>query len=165
MIYSWHTLPMSSQTNDLILVAIDPGASGGIVWKHEGLHAVRMPPTDFDVVNLLAGIACKSELVELYVEEPPLFTGKNIPGSSVGKMMFNFGLIYGAAVALGWKVHRVRPHAWQKAHPVGKKADHGAGWKRHLKARASELYPDHAVTLCTSDAFLIYDAAIRQAIN
>jgi hypothetical protein len=156
---------MSPQTNDLIIVAIDPGASGGIVWKHEGLHAEKMPPTDFDVVNLLVSISCKSALVELYVEEPPLFTGKNIPGSSVGKMMFNFGLIYGAAIALGWKVHRVRPQAWQKAHPVGKKADHGSSWKRHLKARASELYPDQSITLCTSDAFLIYDAAIRKAIN
>ena len=156
---------MPPETNELIIVAIDPGASGGIVWEHQGLHAVRMPPTDFDVVNLLAGIACKSALVELYVEEPPLFTGKNIPGSSVGKMMFNFGLIYGAAIALGWKVHRVRPQAWQKAHPLGKKADHGSAWKRHLKARASELYPNHPITLCTSDAFLIYDAAIRQAIN
>ena len=165
MIYQWHTLPMSSNTNDLIVVGIDPGASGGIVWNHQGLHAVKMPPTDFDVVNLLVSISCKSALVELYVEEPPLFTGKNIPGSSVGKMMFNFGLIYGAAVALGWKVHRVRPQAWQKAHPLGKKADHGSGWKRHLKARASELYPYQPVTLSTSDAFLIYDAAIRNAIN
>lgn len=166
MIYQWHTLPMSSNTNDLIVVGIDPGASGGVVWNHQGLHAVKMPPTDFDVVNLLVSISCKSALVELYVEEPPLFTGKNIPGSSVGKMMFNFGLIYGAAIALGWKVHRVRPQAWQKAHPVGTKGDRSTSqWKNVLKQRASELYPDQAVTLATGDAFLIYDAAIRGAIN
>lgn len=152
--------------NPLIVVAVDPGQSGGIVWRHEGLHAVRMPPTDFDVVGVLVSIACKSALVEIYLEEPPLYAGKNIPGSSVGKMMFNFGIIYGAAIALGWKVHRVRPQTWQKAHPVGTKGNQTTTqWKNKLKARASELFPDLPVTLATADALLIYDAAVRQAIN
>jgi hypothetical protein len=154
-------------TNEFIRVAVDPGANGGVVWNELGkVHAVRMPPTDFDVVNLLVRIGCKSALVELYVEEPPLFAGKNIPGSSVGKMMFNFGIIYGAAIALGWKVHRVRPQAWQRCHPVGTKGKRSTTeWKNVLKARAAELYPDHNVTLATADSLLIYDAAARGAIN
>jgi hypothetical protein len=154
-------------TNEFIRVAVDPGANGGVVWNEAGkIHAVRMPPTDFDVVDLLVRIGCKSALVELYVEEPPLFTGAKIPGSAVGKMMFNFGIIYGAAIALGWKVHRVRPQAWQKAHPVGTKGERSTTqWKNVLKARAAELYPDHSVTLATSDALLIYNAAARGAIN
>jgi len=154
-------------TNELIVVAVDPGQSGGIVWNELGkVHAVKMPPTDFDVVNLLALLACKSALVEIFLEEPPLYAGRNIPGSSVGKMMFNFGLIYGAAIALGWKVHRVRPQAWQKTHPVGTKGDlTTTEWKNKLKARASELFPDHAVTLATADALLIFNSAIRGVIN
>jgi hypothetical protein len=154
-------------TNELIRVACDPGKNGGIVWNEGGkVHALRMPPTDFDVVDLLVKLACKSALVEIYVEEPPLFTGAKIPGSSVGKMMFNFGIIYGAAIALGWKVHRVRPQAWQKAHPVGKKGERSTTeFKNALKARAAELYPDHSVTLATADALLIYNAAARGAIN
>ena len=151
---------------ELIVVAVDPGLSGGVVWNEAGkVHAVKMPPTDFDVIELLRSISVKSPLIELYVEDPPLFTGRNIPGSSVGKMHFNFGIIYGAGVAFKWKVHRVRPQAWQKTHPVGNKADHGAGWKRHLRARAAELFPDHAVTLATADALLIYNSAVRGAIN
>jgi hypothetical protein len=154
-------------TNEFIRVAVDPGVNGGVVWNEKGkVHAVRMPPTDFDVVNLLVRIGCKSALVELYVEEPPLFAGKNIPGSAVGKMMFNFGIIYGAAIALGWKVHRVRPQAWQRCHPVGTKGERSTTeWKNVLKARAAELFPDHNVTLATADALLIYNAATRGAIN
>jgi hypothetical protein len=159
----------TSTSNELIRVAVDPGANGGVVWNEGGkVHAVKMPPTDFDVVDLLVKVACKSALVEIYVEEPPLFTGAKIPGSAVGKMMFNFGIVYGAAIALGWKVHRVRPQAWQKAHPVGTKAGANlttTAWKNKLKARAAELYPDHSVTLATADALLIYNAAARGAIN
>ena len=162
-----------STSNELIRVAVDPGANGGVVWNEGGkVHAVKMPPTDFDVVDLLVKVACKSALVEIYVEEPPLFTGAKIPGSAVGKMMFNFGIVYGAAIALGWKVHRVRPQAWQKAHPVGNKGElTTTAWKNKLKARAAELYPDHSlypghsVTLATADALLIYNAAARGAIN
>ena len=86
-------------TAELIVVAIDPGLSGGIVWNEAGkVHAVKMPPTDFDVIELLRSISVKSPLIELYVEDPPLFTGRNIPGSSVGKMHFNFGIIYGLSL-------------------------------------------------------------------
>ena len=153
--------------NDILTIAIDPGVNGGIAWHFNGkTTALRMPPTDFDTCTLLANVAKGSDIVELYIELPPLFVGKNIPGSAVGKMMLNYGICYGAAVALGFKIHPVRPPIWQKAHPVGTKGDRSTSqWKNVLKQRASELYPDQAVTLATGDAFLIYDAAIRGAIN
>lgn len=153
--------------NDILTIAIDPGVNGGVVWKHKGqTTAMRMPPTDFDTCALLADLSKRSGIVILYIELPPLFAGRNIPGSAIGKLMLNYGVCYGAAVALGFKIHPVRPPVWQKAHPVGTKGDlTTTAWKNKLKARASELFPDLPVTLSTADALLILDAGLRGAIN
>lgn len=153
--------------NDILTIAIDPGVNGGVCWNFNGkTTAMRMPPTDFDTCTLLANLSKSSDIVILYIELPPLFAGRNIPGSAIGKLMLNYGVCYGAAVALGFKIHPVRPPIWQKAHPVGTKGDlTTTAWKNKLKARASELFPDLPVTLATADALLILDAGLRGAIN
>jgi hypothetical protein len=157
--------------NKPMLVAVDPGVSGAIVTFHEhlGLSSYNMPATDWDVCKLVATISTQANTVVLYLEEPPLYAGKNIPGSAIGKLMWNTGVLYGAAVACGWEVHRVRPAIWQKAHPVGTKGDlTTTAWKNKLKARAGELFgstPGLKVTLANADALLILDAARRGAIN
>jgi hypothetical protein len=80
--------------------------------------------------------------------------------------MWNTGVLYGAAVAMGWKIHRIRPAIWQKAHTCGTKGElTTTQWKNKLKARAAELYPTVDVTLWNADALLIYDAATRRVIN
>lgn len=151
----------------VLTIAIDPGVNGGICWRHEGrTTAMRMPPTDFDIVELLAKLSKRSDLIEVFIEKPPLFAGRNIPGSAVGKMMMNYGLCYGACVALNFKIRPVRPPEWQKAHPVGTKGDSSSTeWKNKLKARACEIFPDIHVTLCTADALLILDAGLRGQIK
>lgn len=156
-------------TNHPLLVAVDPGVSGAIVTyqQHLGLSSYNMPGTDWEVCKLVANISTQAGKVVLYLEEPPLYAGKNIPGSAIGKLMWNTGVLYGAAVACGWEVHRVRPAIWQKAHPVGTKGDLSTtAWKNKLKARAGELFgSDIKVTLANADALLILDAAKRGAIN
>lgn len=151
------------------LVAVDPGVNGGIAYHDhaEGVVTVhKMPSTDFEVCRLLADISAKAREVELFLEEPPLFAGKGIPGSAIGKLMWNTGILYGAAIAMGWKVHRIRPAVWMKAHTVGTKGERSTTeWKNVLKARASELFPTVDVTLWNADALLILDAAKRGAIN
>ena len=158
-------------TNHPLLVAVDPGVSGALVtWHpHLGLSSYNMPGTDWEVCRLVAHVTTQAGKVVLYLEEPPLYTGRNIPGSAIGKLQFNTGVLYGAAVACGWEVHRVRPAIWQKAHPVGTKGDLSTtAWKNKLKARAGELFgsePGLKVTLANADALLILDAAMRGAIN
>ena len=156
-------------TNHPLLVAVDSGVSGAIVTYHQhlGLSSYNMPGTDWEVCKLVAHITTQAGKVVLYLEEPPLYTGRNIPGSAIGKLQFNTGVLYGAAVACGWEVHRVRPAIWQKAHPVGTKGDLSTtAWKNKLKARAGELFgSDIKVTLANADALLILDAAKRGAIN
>ena len=108
-----------------LIVAIDPGVNGGIVWSVNGdpVECAKMPGSDIEVCQLLADLSCKAKDAELFLEEPPLFAGKNIPGSAIGKLMWNTGVLYGAAVAMGWKIHRIRPAIWQKAHTRGTKGD------------------------------------------
>ena len=81
-----------------LLVAIDPGVNGGIVWSADGdpVECIKMPASDVEVCQLLADLCCKAKDVSLYLEEPPLFAGKNIPGSAIGKLMWNTGVLYGA---------------------------------------------------------------------
>jgi hypothetical protein len=151
-----------------LLVAVDPGVNGGVVWKDSDgvVSCEKMPASDAAVCELLAELSAKAKDVEMFLEEPPLFAGKNIPGSAIGKLMWNAGVLYGASVALGFRIHRVRPAIWQKAHPVGTKGDlTTTAWKNKLKGRAAELFPAVDVTLWNADALLILDAASRGAIN
>ena len=53
-------------SSDLLIVAIDPGVNGGVAWRWQGkTYAVKMPPTDFDCVALLASLAELTTWVEL----------------------------------------------------------------------------------------------------
>lgn len=151
-----------------LIVAIDPGVNGGIaLLDREGVVTVqKMPGTDIDVVSFLVEVSNTAKEVDCYLEEPPLYAGRNIPGSAIGKLMWNTGVLYGAAVCLGWKMHRIRPAIWQKAHTCGTKGElSSTAWKNKLKARAAELFPTVDVTLWNADALLILDAAKRGAIN
>ena len=153
---------MPDQEHSFLTIGIDCGVNGGVVWHHNGVTSVtKMPPTDFDVVDLLVSISRKSPLVEMFIELPPLYAGRNIPGSAIGKLMMNYGICYGAGVALKFKIHPVRPQAWQKFHALGTKGERtSTQWKNHLKAKASELYPDIAVTLWSADALLVLNAGL-----
>jgi hypothetical protein len=151
-----------------LLVAIDPGVNGGLaLMDQEGLVTVqKMPGTEHEVISFLVEVSNTAKEIDCYLEEPPLFVGKAIPGSAVGKMMWNCGILYGCAVTLGWKMHRVRPAIWMKTHPVGTKGERSTTqWKNVLKSRAAELFPTVDVTLWNADALLILDAARRGAIN
>jgi hypothetical protein len=153
-----------------ILVAVDPGQNGGIVWSVYGepqMTCDKMPPTDVEVCQYIADLSLKAKDVDIYLEEPSVAGyGPLIPASSIARLAQNYGMIYGAAVAMGWSIHRVKPQAWQAIHALGKKKDHGKGWKNHLKARAMELYASRVdVTLWNCDALLIHYAAICGKIN
>ena len=151
-----------------LIVAIDPGVNGGLaLLDQEGVVTVqKMPGTDYEVVSFLVEVSSTAKEIDCYLEEPPLYAGKNIPGSAIGKLFWNTGVLYGAAVCLGWKMHRVRPAIWQKAHTCGTKGERSTTeWKNVLKSRAAELWPTVDVRLWNADALLILDAAKRGAIN
>lgn len=151
-----------------LIVAVDPGQSGAIVWTQDfvDIQVEKMPSNDVEVAQLMASFHVLAKDVVIYLEEPSTAGyGPLIPASSIARLAQNFGLIYGASIAMGYSLRRTKPQAWQAAHGLGKKKDHGKGWKNHLKAKALELYPNLDVTLVNADALLILDAARRGAIN
>ena len=144
-----------------MLMAIDPGKNGALVWAGmDGCSTCceRMPATEGDCVDLLRTLTtgagggprvCHIEKVGGFVK------GKSAPGSA----MFNFGhgrgVLVGALMAFGWRVVEVTPQKWQKWLGVGKVG----GDKNRLKAEAQRRFPDQAVTLANADALLILDYA------
>jgi len=154
--------------NKPLIVAVDPGQNGAIVWTQDFVDITieKMPATDVEVAQLLATLCFKAKDVEIYLEEPSTAGyGPLIPCSSIARLSQNWGIIYGASIAMGWSHHRVKPQAWQDTFALGKKKDHGKKWKNHLKAKAAEIWPTLDVTLANADALLILDAARRGAIN
>lgn len=133
------------------IIAIDPGASGGIAWMHHGCRAnsFKMPETEHDLAELLESITCQfSEPVECLLEDVHAMPGQGV--TSMFSFGCNFGIIRGVLAALKIPYRRERPQSWQKkvgGLPADKKER-----KDRLKAIAQARYPHLKVTLATADA-------------
>lgn len=153
--------------SDLILVGIDPGASGGLAWQVPGFSTAveNMPDTPHELCQLLECIQ-KDGSVRVFLEEVGGYTGgPGAPGSKMFNFGRNFGQILGVCAALGIPVELVKPQRWQKALSLG--TSNGltkTQWKNKLKAKALQLYPDVRVTLAVADALLIHHAAVKGLI-
>lgn len=146
------------------IVAIDPGASGGMAFWFDGILTVHpMPITEGDVCGQLKffiGFPTNTPPTIVYLEQVGGFIKggeKSSPGSAMFNFGRNYGFILGCCAALGVRVELVTPQKWQKAFPVGMAK--GVERKRALKAIAQRLYPTEKVTLKTCDALLILDWA------
>jgi hypothetical protein len=130
-------------------LAIDPGASGGWVFK-------------------MGDEACTSggitELVDLHfplntvvvLENVPPFVGRVIPSSAAFKLGKSCGWLEGFYQGKGFTVVLVRPQEWQKTMGVGTKgASSTSEWKNKLKAEAQRRFPLNTITLKTADAFCL----------
>ena len=140
-----------------MILAIDPGKNGAVVWEvGGGADVERMPATDGDCVDLLRSLTANAGRGVCYIEKVGGFVkGKSAPGSA----MFNFGhgrgVLVGALMAFGWRVVQVTPQKWQAWLGIGKVG----GDKNKLKAEAQRRFPDQDVTLANADALLIFDYA------
>ncbi len=168
-----------------ILIAIDPGASGGIAYSLGPLFtAVPRPATEGELLELIQSIADESggDLVRAIVEEVGGYTGEAQPASRAFTFGEGYGFIKGILAALRIRVELVRPQTWQKALGLGNsgrsRAPHGASeemrkavkeanarakteWKRKLKEKAQQLFPGANVTLKTCDALLLLEFGRR----
>lgn len=156
----------------MILLAVDPGASGGMaVWDGFGTRAIPYPDTEGDTLAAIRQFGEGHDVGDgvAVVEAQVGVMGPNIKVSPASMFTFgrNYGFMLGVLQTLGWKLHLVRPMAWQKSLSLGTKKAHGGNtpWKNHLKAHAQRLYPDQKVTLRTADALLILEYARRQRLN
>ena len=140
------------------IVAVDPGVSGGIaVRNNEGQIVVYSMPDSVTGMRDLLAFHIQGNDREVWIEEIPKFTGRMIPSSRIAVMFENFGQAQGLAIGLGYVLNRVRPVDWQEPLGLGgkKSCADSAEWKRKLRSKAAELYPNLDVTLKTADALLI----------
>lgn len=166
------------------LIAVDPGASGGIAWTDgAGVFITNIPETRGDCISLLRGIVAATPVQWTAYHEK--ITGFIPDGGAT--MMFEFGRnverIGCILETLGVRILEVAPREWQARLALGKvdrqraTADmtleqkaavkrHNAhakqDWKNKLKADAQRRFPGLKVTLKNCDALLILDYARSQ---
>lgn len=144
------------------VIAIDPGASGGIAKAtHLGgsewdIDLEPMPKSITTIVEIFDPFVCTNTLV--VVEEVPKFVaGMQTSATAMATLHQNFGYLLGVIDAMGLKLITVRPQEWQKTVGAGAKKNYGNKWKAHLKDLAVRRFPEikKGITLKTADALLI----------
>lgn len=152
---------MDHEKQKSLIVAIDPGASGGIAWRtSEGrVLCAKMPETEGDALFFMRGFNPETHTV--FLEEVGGYVGKAQPGSAMFTFGRNTGFLIGVIMAMGFRLEMVRPQVWQKRLGIGtsRTCASKSEWKNKLKAVAQRKFPAANVTLATSDALLILDYA------
>ena len=146
------------------LIAIDPGASGGIAVEcPDGKRMTfAMPDTETELLEVIGDMnslaANFDSTLEACLEKVGGFVGKGQPGSTMFTFGRGVGVIVGILMALGIPFREVRPQEWQKAVGAGTTNGRTKGeWKRHLRDLAQKRNPGHKITLSTADAALMLD--------
>ena len=150
----------------MIILAIDPGKSGGFAVHINGeVAATKMPDTLKELALRAQGLTIEAKTDSVcYLEDVPKFCGENRPAASIFPLAESYGAAQGILAALNIRTILVRPQDWQKGLNIGKRRDckNSRAWKAKLKAEAQRRFPDLNVTLATADALLLLDYALRQ---
>ena len=142
------------------ILAIDPGASGGIAHFANGRVIVEpMPGTYGDIRDVMINWLSQSDVV--YLEKVGGYVGgKGAPGSAMFNFGYNVGYLHGLIASMNLRMIEVTPQRWQKTISAGNKATHGTRWKSHLKQLAQQRQPSLHITLKTADAVLLLEHAL-----
>lgn len=144
-----------------MIVAIDPGASGGIAaGDGDEIQTFPMPEDVPSLRKLLKGLKPERVVIE---KVGGFIAGSPAPGSAMFNFGYNAGTIEGIVCAMGVRYEFVTPQTWQKPLGLGgrKSCNSPAEWKRKLKTCAKQRFHSIDVTLGNADALLILDWAMR----
>lgn len=163
-----------------MIIAIDPGATGGIAWEYDYKYeyVIKMPDTPRDIEEHLRSLIAMSEDNFCYLEK----VGQYMPGNAgpaAVKFARHCGVLEGIIVSLGIPYKEVLPAKWQN-YFIGKPnypkipkeiqgkarkqilAKRKTERKNKIKAKAQALYPHLKITLATSDALGILTWGMAQ---
>lgn len=149
------------------ILAIDPGASGGVVELYPDGRAIAVAmPDDADLRDIVRSFADGAKLEGQHAIAYMELVGGFIAGNKFpGSAMFNFGNGYGYLRGLfamaDIELHLVRPQQWQAGIPGLFGVREKPARKRALKEHAARIFPTLKVTLKTADALCIADYARR----
>ena len=140
------------------MIAIDPGASGAIVFKTAtGLCVEKMPQTRRDVLDLLV-LAYGAGNSLCLIEKVGMHMKGNAASSSV-KLAKSCERVGCAAEFAGLEVHEVTSKDWQKPlQPLtkGNSYEQKKARKNEIKAHMQRRFPNIKITLWNADALAIY---------
>lgn len=151
------------------ILAIDPGASGGLAYgEYKNPCFVPMPAALdtpeglIELLDLLVDVKTSFPDVRAVLELVGGFVGEAQPASSA----FKFGASYASAkamlIAARIPYTLVAPSSWQRHLCLPKRGRTSAGKTRHkkdLQEAAQALFPGRKITLKTSDAALMFHLA------
>jgi len=136
------------------LIAIDPGASGGIAWRdQEGhVHAENMPGTFPEIADRLRELRVGLGSPVCLIEK----TGGYMPGNA-GPASVKFGRHNGhlemALYCMSIPTTQISPQKWMKK--VGVLPKMKKDRKNKLKQIAATRFPHLSITLKTADALCL----------
>lgn len=153
-------------------LGIDPGATGAAVllFDDDSVDVLRLSKvTDAEAWKWFAGTA---QAVDAFacIEKVGGYVGVGQPGSAMFQFGRSTGKLLGFLVAAGIPFEEVSPQAWQKALGIaprrkkskkGGPGESGTEWKRRLRQKAEELFPDVEMTNDLADALLIAEHCRR----
>ena len=162
-------------------IAVDPGASGAIVYRLEGprLEVVKMPDTVHDIVHVLQNVRGYGLYKARLFMENVGFYRPTDGGRSATKFSRHVGNLEGVAAALELPVEWIQPSTWEHwligppRYPKIPKtwddkrrrrvqATRKRERKNKIKARVQELHPELRITLQTADAVGIWEYVTRR---
>lgn len=132
------------------IIAIDPGAAGGIATLNaEGVAAYKMPEGMTAQVDLLRQLAAENPHAVAIVEKVGFHRAGNNASASA-TFARHCGHIEAALYTLGVPMRDVTPAKWQAA--MGALPKDKRERKNAVKERMARRFPHLAVTLATADA-------------
>lgn len=142
----------------LMIIGIDPGASGGIAVLSEGhlATAQKLPETERDIYDYLEALSWADPIV--FLEKVHSMPKQGV--SSTFKFGMNYGFLRGLIIALKYPLYDVTPQKWQAV--IGC-LTHGD--KNVSKAKAQQLFTLLKITHATADALLIAEYGRRTLVT
>lgn len=144
-------------------VGIDPGSASGAVCvlkEYDGKSNVFIAPvekyTDRDLVNVLEGATLDTPQgkIKAVIEHQHAFPGMGV--STQFKLAKSFGELRMLLIAFEIPFREVTARKWQGYYNMKKNENEAqTAWKRRLRERAEQLYPDVKLTNKTADSLLI----------
>ena len=134
-----------------VLIAIDPGVSGGIAYQYEGcsVQAAKMPKTPKDIYDTLKMLST-DHYSHCILENVGGYRSGNSAISAV-KFARHVGHLEMALLACCVPITRVAPSKWMKG-IVSTVPKPKTERKNKIKAVVQDRYPHLKVTLDTADA-------------
>lgn len=148
------------------VIAIDPGASGGVAWVDaEGIvGAEAMADGMTAIVDRLRELTCELRGCAAVVEKVGMWLPGDHPNSAT-KFARHCGNVEAALYGLGVPMREVSPGVWMRT--LGKLPSEKGARKRAIRELMARRYPHLRVTMKTADALGILtwelEAERRQA--